>query len=199
MGAAAVRRGGQGDGAAAGEGMGAGRPANCGRGEPIPCAKGYLEADCGPVAEHVADFGAMLAAKGDTPAHVALALAHVRRGVALVGAVRLSDLSADAVRKAVAAIRDEGLALRTCNAILRSVKTFAGWLEGDGRIRHNDLRAVGGYKADTDRRRVRRDISDDELGRIIAAARERPRVFRDERRGSGDRVPAGGGDGLSAE
>jgi integrase len=142
-----------------------------------PRDKGYREAAAHPLAEHVADFGAMLAAKGDTPGHVALALAHVRRVVVIIGAEHLADLSADAVRKAVAGIRDEGLALRTCNAILRSVKTFAGWLEADGRIRHNDLRAVGGYKADTDRRRIRRDVSDDELGRIIAAAQSGPASF----------------------
>jgi len=118
-----------------------------------PRVKGYREAALRPLAEHVADFRAMLAAKGNTAAHVAETTAHVERVAKAIGAEHLADLSADVVRKAVAAIRDGGRALRTCNSILRSVKTFAGWLEADGRIRQNDLRHVKGYNDSTDRRR----------------------------------------------
>ena len=81
-----------------------------------------------------------------------------------------ADLIADGVQRAIAGIRDAGRALRKCNAILRSVKTFAGWMEADGRIRHNDIRYVKAFNDATDKRRVRRDISDDELDRIIDAA-----------------------------
>ena len=119
----------------------------------------------------------MLAAKGDTPGHVEETTAHVFRIVKLIGAGRLSDLTADAVRRAIAAIRDSGRALRTCNAILRSVKTFVGWLAADRRVRYNDLDAVRGFNAETDRRRVRRDLEDDELARLIDAARIGPVRF----------------------
>jgi len=136
-----------------------------------PRAKRFQSEAVRPIAEHIADFRAMLAAKGNTPGHVALAIAHVDRIVKATAAARLADLSADAVRSAVAAIKEEGLALRTCNAILRSVKTFVGWLEADGRIRHNHLRHVKGFNAEADKRRVRRDISDDELARIIIATK----------------------------
>jgi len=136
-----------------------------------PRAKRFLSEGLRPLADHVADFRAMLAAKGNTPEHVAETTAHVQRVIAAAGAELAADLTADGVRTVIAGIRDnEGKALRTCNSILRSVKTFAGWMEADGRIRHNDLRHVQSYNAAADARRVRRDISDDELGRIIGAA-----------------------------
>ncbi len=136
-----------------------------------PRAQGYRKSALRPIAEHVEEFRAMLQDKGNTLGHVALVKAHVDRVVALTGAKHLADLSADAVQKAIGTIKGEGLSLRTCNAILRSVKTFGGWLEAGGRIRHNDLRNVKGFNDATDKRRVRRDISDNELGRIIAAAK----------------------------
>ncbi len=142
-----------------------------------PRAKRFQSEAVRPLSEHVADFRAMLAAKGNTPEHVAETTAHVERVILAMGAKLLVDLSSDGVRRVIAGIRDGGRALRTCNAILRSVKTFGGWLEADGRIRHNDLRHVQSYNAEADKRRIRRDISDDELGRIIAAANAGPVSF----------------------
>jgi len=144
-----------------------------------PRAQAYRDAEANPLDGHTEAFKMMLAAKGDTAEHVAETVAHVRRIIGDIGAERLSDLSADAVRRAIAAIRDSGgRSLRTCNSILRSVKTFAGWLEAEGHIRHNDLRHVAGYNADTDKRRVRRNLSNDELARIITAARAGPVAFK---------------------
>jgi len=142
-----------------------------------PRAKRFQSEAVRPIAEHVADFRAMLAAKGNTGEHVAETTAHVERVIATLGAELLGDISADGVRKVVASIRDGGRALRTCNAILRSVKTFAGWLEADGRIRHNDIRHVQSYNAESDKRRIRRDISYEELGRIIAVTETGPVTF----------------------
>ena len=130
-----------------------------------------------PLAEHVTDFHTMMASKGGTVVHTEKTTAHVRRVIAIIGAEHLADVTADKVRKAIAGLKDGGLGLRTCNSILRSLKTFAGWLEADGRIRHNDLRAIKGFNDSTDRRRVRRDLSDDELARIITAARGGPVSF----------------------
>jgi len=142
-----------------------------------PRAERYRTQGARAIGEHIADFKGMLAAKGDGPDHVADATSHVFRIVKLIGAARLSDLTADGVRQAVASIRDSGRALGTCNAILRSVKTFVGWLVTDRRVRYNDLDVVRGFNAATDRRRVRRDLEDDELARLIDAAERGPAAF----------------------
>ena len=130
-----------------------------------------------PLAEQVADFRAMLIAKGNTIDHADDASRHVTRVITAIEAERLPDVTAGKVQTFIAGLKDGGLGLRTCNAILRSVKTFAGWLEADGRIRHNELRHVKGFNDSTDKRLVRRDLADDELGRIIAAARGGPVSF----------------------
>ena len=143
-----------------------------------PRAKRFQAEGVRPLAEHVADFSAMMTGKGGTAKHVSDAAAHIRRVTAAMGATVAADLTADGVRKVVAGIRDnEGKALRTCNSILRSVKTFAGWMEADGRIRHNPLKHIEAFNDSTDRRLIRRDISDDELGRIIATAQAGPVRF----------------------
>jgi len=119
----------------------------------------------------------MLLAKGDTGHHVGEAVAHVRRVAKLIGASRLSELTADAARKAIASVRDSGRSLRTCNSILRSVKTFSGWLQDDRRTRCNDLKPLKGCNQATDRRHARRDLEDDELARLIDAAERGPAAF----------------------
>ena len=139
-----------------------------------PRADGYRQADARSIADHVSDFAAMLQARGNTPKHVLETAGAVRRVLDLSGAARLSDLSADAVQRAVAQIRDSGRSLRTANKALRAVKTFAGWLLADRRIRHDDLRHVRNFNAATDRRRVRRDLADEELARLIDAAERGP-------------------------
>lgn len=142
-----------------------------------PKANGYREAEARPLREHIDDFRAMLSGKGNTSDHVSETVAHVKRIAKAIDAKKVSDLTADAVQRAIADIRDAGRSLRTCNAILRSVKTFMGWMTAGSRIRHNDVRLLQAFNAETDRRRVRRDISEDELTRIIAAARAGPTSF----------------------
>ncbi|MEX0641661.1 MAG: tyrosine-type recombinase/integrase, partial [Pirellulales bacterium] len=143
-----------------------------------PRAQRYRDHEAQALKRHITDFEAMLKAKGNTAGHVKETVAHVRRIAGMIKAKQLSDLTPDAVRQAIAKIRTSGRSLRTCNAILRSVKTFAGWLEADGRTRRNDLKHLSGYNADTDRRRVRRDLEPQEMRRLIAAAECGPVMMR---------------------
>ena len=142
-----------------------------------PRAKRFQTEALRPLAEHVGDFVAMMTGKGGTRKHVADARHHIERVIKATGAALPAELTAEAVRNAITAIRDGGKALRTCNAILRSVKTFAGWMEDEGRIRHDAVRAVKGFNDATDKRLTRRDLAEDELHRIIAAAQAGPVRF----------------------
>ena len=138
--------------------------------------------------EHLGDFEAMLTAKGCTAAHVDLTVGHVRRIVEAVGAEKIADLQPEAIRGAIAGLqnpdpeairteRQRGLSLRTCNAILRSCKTFTGWLVADGRARVDVLKHVKGWNADTDPRRVRRDLTPEEVTRLLNATEAGPVRF----------------------
>ena len=139
-----------------------------------PRAERYRAQEARPIGEHIDDWRTTLQAKGDCPAYVVQAVAHVRRVAKLGRIARLGELTPDAVRRAVAQVRDGGRSLRTCNAVLRSIKSFAAWAEADRRIRRNELRAVAGFNERTDRRLVRRDLDAGELQRLIAAAQSGP-------------------------
>jgi integrase/recombinase XerD len=137
----------------------------------------YRAAEARPLAEHIEDFRAVLLAKGNTTSHVNKTVSHVRRIADLCHARHLGDLTSFKVQSAIGTLRGGGLSLRTCNAVLRSAKTFAAWLHRDGRWRENALVRLSAFNADTDRRYVRRDVTPDELHRLIAAAQSGPIVM----------------------
>jgi len=137
----------------------------------------YRDAEAQPIGEHVEAFRTMLTGKNDTAEHVKETVAHVARIVKACKAERLSDLTPEAVRNALAAIRASGRSLRTCNAILRSVKTFTGWMVAEGHARSNDLRHIKASNVDIDRRRIRRELPDDELALLIQTTEAGPVRF----------------------
>ena len=139
-----------------------------------PKAELYRDAEARPISGHVEAFRAMLTGKNNTAEHVKETVAHVKRIIEAVGAVRLSDLTPEAVRNALAAIRANGRSLRTCNAILVSLKAFSNFLHADGRTRHAELAHLRTANIETDRRRVRRALTQEEIGYLTRAAEQGP-------------------------
>lgn len=74
-------------------------------------------------------------------------------------------------RATVVAIRDalRGMGLSTCNMYLAACKAFAAWLVQDGRLAADPLRGVPRWEAQTDVRRKRRSLSDEEFARLMTA------------------------------
>ena len=142
-----------------------------------PRADDFASAERRSLQEHLADFHAWLLAKGNTPKHANMARSHVCRIMELCGADRISDLKPSVVQKAMGTIRDRGRSLRTCNSILRSVKTFAAWLHDDKRCRENVLAHLQGYNDQTDRKHVRRELLPQELLCLIETASQAPHVL----------------------
>jgi len=153
-----------------------------------------------PLAAHLADWHAHLIAKGGTPKHADLSLDRARRVVALarggrladidppktatkaargqatafadklLGPTRLDDLTPTAVQSALAALRDGGRSLQTCNHHRTAIRGFARWAWRDGRTSEYALIAVAGFNANGDRRHDRRTLGLDELRRLVEAA-----------------------------
>jgi integrase len=126
---------------------------------------------------HLADYHAALLAKGVTRDHANLVRTRANKVLRLAKAERISQLSPSAVQGAVAAIREEGLSLQTCNDTLRAIKQFSRWLWRDGRAREDVLVHLTGYNVALDRRHDRRALTDGELARLIAAAESGPAVI----------------------
>jgi integrase len=74
--------------------------------------------------------------------------------------------------------RGQGQSVETSNQYLVSIKAFARWLVQDGRMQVNPLLRLSKGRVDVDKRHARRDLSEDEIRRLLAVAQESTRVFR---------------------
>src|SRR5262249_30188211 len=84
-----------------------------------PRADQYAAHAARPLKDHIEDWHAFLLGKDDTQQHADTARARVAKLVSLAKADRLTDLSLARVQAALAAVRYEGLALRTVHHYAR--------------------------------------------------------------------------------
>jgi integrase len=126
------------------------------------------EQDARSIEEHLSDYRAHQLAKGATAKHADRTHFMARRVLELAGVARLSGVTAEAVQKALGAVRETGVSLATVNHHRTAVKSFMRWARKHDRTAVS-IDAVEGFKAKTDRRHDRRTISLAELQRLIAA------------------------------
>ncbi len=144
-----------------------------------PLAERLAAEEAKHLGQHVEDFIATLRASGTTPKHLANTKHRLEAVIVAIGANRIGDLTPSAAQRAVGAMLEgeEAISLRTANSYLTSVKHFSRWLWRDGRARTHVLAPLKGYNVATDRRRVRRALSDLEIGRLLRCAFEGPNVL----------------------
>src|SRR5262249_6346450 len=87
---------------------------------------------------------------------------------------RFSHLSPEAIQSALAALRDAGWSLQTCNHYRAAIRAFLRWAFDKGRIRDIPLRGVESFNAEEDERHPRRALTDDELARLIQTTEAGP-------------------------
>ncbi|MDB5297243.1 MAG: hypothetical protein JWO31_3226 [Phycisphaerales bacterium] len=88
--------------------------------------------------------------------------------------VQLSDLRGDALEGWLARRQQEGMSARTVNTHLSAVVGFANWCCENDRLIVNPFERVAKADERAGRRRTRRSLTDDELVRLLAVARQRP-------------------------
>ena len=136
-----------------------------------PKADAYRDSQSRPFAEHLADWKAFQLGKGVTHRRADEGYARVVKLVALAKAERLSDLTIARLQAALALLQGRGLALRTIHHHVRLVRNFSRLLWRDGRTREDLLAHLQPPEnPESDRRRERRALSEDELIRLIDAA-----------------------------
>ncbi len=72
----------------------------------------------------------------------------------------------------------QGASAQTRNYYRAHLRTFGNWLLKDRRLGENPFRHMGAENTTTDRRHDRRELSADELRRLLEATRKSPRSFR---------------------
>jgi integrase len=114
-----------------------------------------------------ADLAEITPTKPATREGVARADAELRKCVA---SARVSDLTTEAVQKALARLRGAGRSLQTCNHHRNAIKSFVKWLYDTHRVRDPLLRGLTSYNVKEDPRHERRTISLEELRLLIETA-----------------------------
>lgn len=128
-----------------------------------------------PLTEHVAAYIAHCRHAGQAPHHVGQKETQLEAMIAGSKATRLAELTADALELHLSALKDRKLAARSVNFARQIAVAFYGWCVKTGRAESNPLRVVPKQDEARDRRRVRRPLTDDEMTRLLAVARERGR------------------------
>ena len=137
----------------------------------------YAEHRQRPLADHVADFRQHLESKDRSSKHVAKLVSYVEKVFDACGCHRLNDLNAGKARVHLASRRQEGMSVAGSNDYVAALKNFGNWLVQDRRLPENPFRFLARQNAAVDVRHQRRELSPDELARLIRAA-ESGKMFR---------------------
>lgn len=134
---------------------------------------GYTDHAERPLAEHLADYLAVLRAKGDGEPHVAKVRLDVERVAREAGWRSVADVTAESCLLAVGRIAARlNHGPRTRNDLVGHCKQFARWLSRPtvGRLRGNPLDSpdLAPLPTDTDRRHDRRAPADTEIAALMA-------------------------------
>ena len=127
-----------------------------------------------PLAEHVTDFEVHLAARGVSKAHQDDRMLCLREYLAATKARTLVGLDFVEAQRWLGELAAGPLSARSVNKRLQALRQFGRWLVQARRHTHNPFEGLAMRNEATDRRRVRRAFTDDELDALLDAARRRP-------------------------
>ena len=140
------------------------------RGMIDPAQERLLAIKQAPIAEHLDAFDRSMA--NTTPKHRKLTMTRVRRAVEGCDFKNLSDLDGEEVVGWLNEAREEDdLGARTYNHYLQAADAFGKWLVATKRLPSNPLAGMDRMNAETDVRHKRRALGNEEIRRLIAAAR----------------------------
>jgi site-specific recombinase XerD len=133
-----------------------------------------------PVAVHLDSFAESLAAKDNTPEHVALTVSRVRAVCTGCEFKRLADLNAEKASNWLKRQREDRpkFGVGTSNHHLVALKGFGNWLVKAERLPRNPFAHMTRLNAKVDVRVERRAMQSEELIRLIETTSESPKSFR---------------------
>ena len=127
------------------------------------------------VHEHLEAYLSALRSRDLNRHHLVQKERHLLRFLEAAGVRSLGALTPDRLEGYLATFKERGRSARTQNFVRQTVLAFANWCVRTGRLSSHRLQAVPKREEGRDRRRVRRALTDEELGRLLAVARERGR------------------------
>ncbi len=127
-----------------------------------------------PIILHIEDYLLHLRSRQTSEHHRTNVRGCLNRLLRDCGFVQLADLSASPIERWMLDSETSGLAARTRNRHLSAISAFANWCVETDRLSRNPFDRVAKANEKADRRRQRRAMTEDEIGRLLAAARQRP-------------------------
>jgi len=127
-----------------------------------------------PLTEHFVGFDTHLQAKAVTENHRKDTGRYLKRLAADCSFGTLADLRREALERWLATRTAEGKSARSRNAYRDAIVSFCNWCVDTNRLSVNPVAAVPKANEKADPRRKRRAMTEDELIRLLAVARERP-------------------------
>ena len=127
---------------------------------------------------HLGDWERALSRTKDCHRDVTQKIHRVARMVRVCGFKTIPDIQAFLVGEFLRGLIGQGISSQTHNHYLTDAKQFCRWLVNNRRMPVNPLTHLAKRNVDADRRRERRDLSADEVARLLEAAVRSPETFR---------------------
>ena len=121
--------------------------------------------------EHVEEWRLALIAKQNSKEYIAETTAKIYRLAKACNWKQISDISDTEFDNWRVAAHKATMSLETANMYLVALRNFCNWLKNKKRITENPVEFLEKWNADVDRRRKRRDYTQDELSRLLAVAK----------------------------
>jgi len=147
------------------------------RGLVDPVAERLADQRTRPLSDHFDDYSEHLESLERDARHIEGTTRYLRKLAEALGWTTLASIDAHTLTMHLSEQAEKrGTGARTFNAAVTAWRAFGRWCARTNRLTANPLAIVGTRNTETDRRRVRRDLSQDELARIIDAAERAPAV-----------------------
>jgi integrase len=127
-----------------------------------------------PIAEHFDAYLHSLEAAGSVSMHRHNVQAYLKTLATECRFRRLADLKREALERWLVIEARRGRSARSRNAHQIALAAFCNWAVQTGRLMTNPFKGVAKADEKADRRRQRRAMTEDELARLLDAARHRP-------------------------
>jgi len=124
------------------------------------------------ITDHLIEFCADLTSRQNTPKHVRMTRQHILWVTEQSDISTPTEITRPRVTKTISQLHEDGASLRTCNAYLRSIKSFTRWLLAEKRIPDDRLTGIKQFNEATDRRLERRPFLAEEIAELLRSTQE---------------------------
>jgi len=134
-----------------------------------------------PILEHLDEFRTSLESRNNTPAHIKLTISRITALLTETAVKKIDDLDGNKILNTLAKWRTrkkKAISVGSSNHYLVAIKGFTRWLWTEKRASEDVFCNLKKLNSQTDRRRVRRAMTDDEVVKLLWVTSESGKTYR---------------------